>query len=171
MTKAIIGIMGPGERATATDIENAYQIGKLEAQHGRVVMTGGRPIGVMEAALRGAKEAGGQTLAILPSRSKADASSFADIVIVSGLNSARNYVNILTADVVVACGVEAGTLSEIALALKEQKPVILLTENDKAGPFLQELGGGLLHLAETPAEAVALINSLLPGSPVRQSNA
>jgi hypothetical protein len=159
--KKIIGVMGPGARATDHDIENAREIGRLAAEANYAVLTGDRPIGVMEAALRGAKEAGGQTIAILPSKSKSDASRFADIVIATGMNSARNYVNILTADVIVACGVEAGTLSEIALAFKEQKTVVLLTESQKAREYLAELGGKLLHLAHDAGDAMKHVNVIL----------
>lgn len=161
MTKSILGVMGPGERATERDLECAYEIGKLAAQSGYVVLTGGRPYGVMEAGLRGAKEAGGETIGILPSRSKSDASPFADMVIVTGLNSARNYVNALTADVIVACGVEAGTLSEIALALKEQKHVVLISANERASAFLKSLSENLVHVATSPEEAMAIVHALI----------
>lgn len=161
MAKAIIGVMGPGANPADRDLTNAYEIGKLAAQSGYVIMTGGRPVGVMEAGLRGAKQAGGQTLAIIPSKSKSEASPFADIVVVTGLNSARNYVNVLTSDVVAACGVEAGTLSEIALALKERKHVVLLTQNKKAREFLKELNPDLIHLAADAEEAMSVIVRIL----------
>jgi uncharacterized protein (TIGR00725 family) len=161
MAKSILGVMGPGEKATEHDLKCAYEIGKLAAQSGYVVLTGARPSGVMEAGLRGAKEAGGQTIGILPSKSKSDASPFADLVVVTGLNSARNYINALTADVMVACGVEAGTLSEIALALKEQKHVVLITENKRASEFLKGLSERLVHVATTPEDAMAIVHTLI----------
>lgn len=62
----------------------------------------------------------------------------------------------------IACGnTEAGTLSEIALALKARKPVVLLTEDDEASRFLQRIGRGLLHIADSPEVAVALTRQLL----------
>ena len=161
MPRTIIGIMGPGDNATEDDLRNAYEIGKLSAQAGYIVLTGGRPSGVMDAGLRGAKEAGGQTLGILPFKTKDDASPFADVIVVTGLNSARNYVNALTSDVVVACGVEAGTLSEIALALKENKPVVLMTQNRKAQEFLAELKPSLVHVARNADDAMAAIRKIL----------
>lgn len=163
MPKPIIGIMGPGDNATEGDLKNAYEIGKLLAQAGYVVMTGGRPSGVMDAGLRGAKAAGDQTLTlgILPSKTKDDASTFADVVIVTGLNSARNFVNALTSDVVVACGVEAGSLSEIALALKENKHVVLITQNSKAKEFLVALRPKLVHLVPNADEAMAAIRKIM----------
>ncbi|MEJ2228402.1 MAG: cytochrome, partial [Alphaproteobacteria bacterium] len=123
MPKTVIGVMGPGSSATAFDLKNAYDIGRLIAEKGYVTLTGGRPNGVMEAALKAAKDAGGQTVGILPSGDKRDASAYADIVIVTAMMSARNNINALSSDVVVACGIEAGTLSEIALALKADKNV------------------------------------------------
>jgi uncharacterized protein (TIGR00725 family) len=161
MPKTIIGIMGPGEKAKDDDLKNAYEIGKLSAQAGYIVLTGGRPSGVMDAGLRGAKEAGGQTLGILPFKTKDDASAFADVIVVTGLNSARNFVNALTSDVIVACGVEAGTLSEIALALKENKHVVLMTQNRKAQEFLVELKPNLVHLAQNADEAMGAIRKIL----------
>jgi uncharacterized protein (TIGR00725 family) len=159
--KSIIGIMGPGEKASERDVAHAHEIGRLLAQQGFVVMTGGRRSGVMEAALKGAKEANGETVAILPSKNKCDATPFADVVIVTGLNSARNFVNILTSEVVVACGTGAGTLSEIALALKEKRKVVLITDNQKAKDFLKELSPELVSIAETPDEAAELVKKTI----------
>ncbi|MGD9656070.1 MAG: hypothetical protein AB7U61_00275 [Methylocystis sp.] len=153
--------MGPGERSTEHNLKCAYEIGKLAAQSGYVVLTGARPSGVMEAGLRGAREAGGLTIGIVPSKSKSDASPFADLVVVTGLNSARNYINALTADVMVVCGVEAGTLSEIALALKEQKHVVLITENKRASEFLTGLSEKLVHVATAPEDAMAIVHTLI----------
>ncbi len=161
MPKTIIGIMGPGDKAQEDDLRNAYQVGKLSAQAGYIVLTGGRPCGVMDAALRGAKGAGGKTLAILPSKTKDDVSPFADVVVVTGLNSARNFVNALTSDVVVACGVEPGTLSEIALALKENKHVVLMTQSRKAEEFLVELKPDRIHLARNAEEAMVAVRKIL----------
>lgn len=159
MALTIIGIMGPGEKATEYDLRNAYEIGKLCAKQGYLVMTGGRSSGVMEAGLKGAKDGGGQTLGILPFKSKDGATCYADILIVTGLNSARNFINALTADVLVACGVEAGTLSEIALTLKEKKKVILLTENHKAKDFLTDLYPSLVRVANSQEQAFDFIKN------------
>lgn len=161
MSKIIIGIMGPGNKATAKDLANAYEIGKKSAQKGYVTMTGARAMGVMDAALKGAKEAGGETLGILPNHTKDGASPYADILVITGMLSARNNINVLTSDVVIACGLEPGTLSEIALALKADKKVILLSENAKGNAFLSELAAGSLFLAATPDEAMAYVQKIL----------
>jgi Predicted Rossmann fold nucleotide-binding protein len=68
MKKTIIGIMGPGESATSTDLENAYQLGQLIAEAGWILLTGGRNVGVMDAANKGAKSANGLTVGILPGK-------------------------------------------------------------------------------------------------------
>ena len=161
MPETIIGVMGPGSDATENDLKRAGELGALIAGKGYVTLTGGRRSGVMEAALKGAKEAGGSTIGILPSGNKSDASSYANIVIVTAMASARNNINILSSDVVIACGIEAGTLSEIAMALKVSKKVILLSDNRKACDFLTELGGGNLLLAATPAEAMIMAERIL----------
>jgi uncharacterized protein (TIGR00725 family) len=144
-------------------MSSARELGRLLAQSGWIVLTGGRPEGVMDAASAGAKEIPGSlTLGILPG-SKGGAGAHVDIAIFTGMGEARNAVNVLTSDVVVACGIEGpGTVSEIGLALKAEKPVILLG----AAPAAKELfrgirGGGLLLEAATPADVVALIRKEL----------
>jgi uncharacterized protein (TIGR00725 family) len=156
----VIGIMGPGENATPADLERAEKLGFLIAQKGWITLTGGRPSGVMEAALKGAKKAGGQTIGILPSKDKRDASEAADIIIATGMNSGRNIINVLSSDVVVGCGAEAGTASEIAHAIKEKKPVVLITDNAPCKTFFQGLAPQLVTLATTVEEAIGSIERI-----------
>ena len=89
----------------------------------------------MEAASRGAVEAGGTTLAILPGDDRRHANPYAQIVIPTGMGEARNVLIVRAADVVIAVGGEFGTLSEIAFALRIGKPVVSLGSWDleKAG--------------------------------------
>jgi hypothetical protein len=101
----------------------AEEIGKLIAQKGAILVTGGLG-GVMEAASKGAIEAGGTTVGILPGFSKEDANKYVSIPITTGLSHARNIVIARSADAVIAVSGEYGTLSEIAVALKLGKPVI-----------------------------------------------
>ena len=142
MKKTIIGVMGGG-RAEAQTLDAAYRLGKLIAREGWVLLNGGRAAGVMEASARGASEEGGLTIGILPDDRPGRASEYIDIPILTGIGDARNYINVLSSDVVVACPGRAGTLSEIALALKNRRKVILL--NFDPGPaFASYAEEGLL---------------------------
>lgn len=98
-------------------------MGRLLAEHGAVLVCGGLG-GTMEAACRGAKQAGGTTVGLLPGESRSDANRFVDVAIPTGLGEARNALVVRSADVVVAVGGGYGTLSEIALALKIGKRVV-----------------------------------------------
>lgn len=153
--------MGPGEQATFRDQQLAYQLGQLIARQGWIVLTGGRAVGVMEAASRGAKQAGGMTLGILPDSDASTASEFVDIVIPTGLGHARNVINVLTSHAIVACGMGSGTASEIAIALKVGKPVVLLNVSLTGTVFFQEMAGRPVQVALTPAIAVEQIQRLL----------
>ncbi len=101
----------------------AYEIGKFVAQNGWVLITGGRD-GVMDAATKGSADAGGISVAITPFDDLSNATPYATIVIPTGMGFARNYINVLSADVVVVVGGGAGTLSEIAYAWQFNKPII-----------------------------------------------
>jgi uncharacterized protein (TIGR00725 family) len=157
--------MGAGE-PTAGNLASARRLGRLLAERGWIVLTGGRPAGVMAAACAGAKEvAGSITLGILPG--VIGAGPDVDVAVFTGLGEARNIVNVLTSDVVVACGVEGpGTASEVALGLKAEKPVILLGAAAAARAFFQELGGGRRLLqADAPEDVVRLIEMELAIAP------
>lgn len=158
----MIGVMGAGENATLQAVTWASQLGTLIASQGWILLSGGRNAGVMDAVSSGAHLAGGTVVGIMPKSDTAEASDFLDIAIVTGMGSARNNINILSSDVVIACGnAEAGTLSEIALAFKAAKPVVLLTEDDEARRFLERTGRGLLHPAHTPEQAITITRDLL----------
>lgn len=164
MRKIIIGVMGPGANATDFDLENAYQLGKLIAQAGWVLLTGGRNEGVMDAASKGAKAANGLTVGILPSSNITTASEAVDIAIVTDLGNARNNINVLSSDVIIACGMGAGTASEIALALKANKKVILLNNDENSKNFFQSLAKNQISIADNPVSAIELVTELL-GTP------
>jgi uncharacterized protein (TIGR00725 family) len=101
----------------------AEVIGREAAARQVVLVTGGLT-GVMEAAAKGAKAAGGLTIGILPGSSPHDANPYIDLPIATGLGEARNIIIVRTAEVLIAVGGGYGTLSEIAFALRLQKPVI-----------------------------------------------
>ncbi len=147
MRKMIIGVMGPGDSATEIDIKNAYELGKLIGQEDWILLTGGRNAGVMDAANKGAKEAGGLTIGILPSNHTNNVSNAVDVAILTDLGNARNNINVLSSDVIVACGIGLGTVSEIALALKNRKPVILLSEHLESQELFKNLSPNLTFIA------------------------
>lgn len=158
--RPIIGVMGAGEQAEESALRHAYILGKLIAKEGWILLNGGRNCGVMDASAKGAKDAGGLTVGILPDADTSQASSYIDIPIVTGLGSGRNNINVLTSDVVIACRGRAGTLSEIALALKANKTVILV--DFELGDIFGE--GDRQHLinVSTPEEAIEIAKTL-PG--------
>jgi len=159
MRRAVVGVMGGGD-ADPGVCRMARELGSLIAARGWVLLNGGRNTGVMAASARGAKEAGGTVIGVLPDRDASAASPDLDYAIVTGLGDARNVINVLSSDVVIACPGGAGTLSEVALALKSGKPVILLGFD--AGPALEPYRtSGQLRSADSPAEAVALAAHLL----------
>lgn len=161
VTKIIIGVMGPGDQATSLDLENAYKLGQLIAQEGWVLLTGGRTVGVMDAASKGAKSADGLTIGVLPNQDKSGMSQFVDIAIITDMGNARNNINVLSSDVVIACGMGLGTASEVALALKNGKKVILLTENQESRRFFLNLAPNDVLVAKNAEEAIALIKQIL----------
>ncbi len=161
MRKTIIGVMGPGKEADKVDIQNAYQLGQLIAEQGWVVLSGGRNTGVMDAVNRGAKSKGGLTLGILPSDEKGLISEGVDLAVITNMRSGRNYLNVLSSDVVIACGINPGTASEIALGLTAEKPVVLLQPTKETRTFFESIGKKLLYIAQNPEEAILLAKKSL----------
>lgn len=138
--------------APPSELEAAEGVGRALAERGAVVVCGGLG-GVMEAACRGAKGAGGATLGILPGLERGAANAYVDVAVATGLGEARNALVVRAADALIAVGGEWGTLSEIALALKAGKRVVGL------GSWELRRGGrpveGVLAAGE-PEEAVAI---------------
>ena len=118
----IISVIGAGSCDNKTYIM-AEDVGRLVAQRGAILITGGLG-GVMEAASKGANEAGGTVIGILPGFSNKDANKYVTVPLPTGLSHARNVIVVRSADAVIAVAGEYGTLSEIAIALKLGKPVI-----------------------------------------------
>lgn len=124
----------------------AEEVGRLLAERGCTVVTGGLDE-VMAAAQRGAKSAGGTTLAILPGETRDAANPWADHVVVTGIGHARNLAVAASGDAVIAIGGSYGTLAEMAFALRLGRRVVAL----EGAP---EVDGALR--AQTPADAVDL---------------
>ncbi len=159
--KTIVGIMGPGAGATGSDIANARKLGKLIAEKGWILLTGGANAGVMDAANCGAKQAGGLTIGIMPTSDPSKISKFVDIPIITDMKSARNNINVLSSDAVVACGIGAGTASEIALAIKAGKSVVLLNDDENCKKFFLKIGKGNVQVAKNPEEAVNMVEKII----------
>ncbi len=158
MRKFIVGVMGAGEGATKKELQEAFRLGELIAREGWVLLSGGRNVGVMQEASRGAKKiAGSLTIGILPT-AQAQVSKFVDVAIITDMGNARNNINVLSSDVVIACGAGgAGTVSEIALALKNGKPVVLLSSDVRSRDFFARLNKGNLFFVETAEAAIVMI--------------
>jgi uncharacterized protein (TIGR00725 family) len=155
--KPRIGVMGPA--LCLPDVYSiAREVGFLIGKRGAILICGGRS-GVMEASARGAREAGGLTIGILPGASAEEANPYIDIPIVTDLGNARNAINVLTSQVIIAVHGSYGTLSEIALALKCHTPVVGLGTWNLTPP-----GGAELPIAHArnPEEAVETALSLIP---------
>lgn len=153
--------MGPGENATPDDNELAFELGRAIAEQGWIVLTGGRSFGVMDAAMKGAREVDGLTIGVLPNDNAVNASDHADIKILTGLGSARNVVNVLSSHIVVVIGMAAGTASEVALALKSNKKVILLKQDEITIRFFKNVGTYKVMIASTIDEVIAMIKDYL----------
>jgi uncharacterized protein (TIGR00725 family) len=141
----MVAVIGAGS-CDAPTLELAEEVGRRLAEAGCAVVTGGLG-GVMEAASKGASEAGGLVIGILPTGEVVGANSFVAIPIATGMGDARNVIIANTAEAFVAVGGAYGTLSEIAFALKRGKTVVSL------GSWTPD---DAVKIASTPEEAVRL---------------
>ncbi|MDP4011202.1 MAG: TIGR00725 family protein [Candidatus Roizmanbacteria bacterium] len=161
MRKIIIGVMGPGKNASEKDKENAFTLGQMIAEKDWILLTGGRNAGVMDASSKGAKDKNGLTIGIIPTKDNEQTSEFVDVSIITAMGSARNNINVLSSNVVIACGMEAGTASEVAMAIKADRDVILLTDNEEAKIFFKNLRSNKVSIVNSPQEAIKQVSSLL----------
>ena len=121
---AYVAVVGGGDALDGSpEADAAETVGRLLAEAGAVVVCGGLG-GVMAAACRGAAEAGGTTVGILPGSSRTDANPWVAVALPTGLGEARNALVVRTVDALVAVGGGYGTLSEIGLALRTGTPVV-----------------------------------------------
>jgi uncharacterized protein (TIGR00725 family) len=138
-----VSVVGSGT-ASGELYEKAREVGRLVAERGGIVVCGGRS-GVMEAVAKGATEAGGTAMGILPDEDRERANEYLSHSIATGTGHARNLAVVCSGEVVIAVGGEYGTLSEIGLALKVGRPVVALESWDL---------GEHVSVAATPEEAV-----------------
>jgi uncharacterized protein (TIGR00725 family) len=122
-----IAVIGAGTSETKWDSQAAY-VGRLVAKSGNVLLCGGLG-GVMEAAARGAKDAGGTTIGIVPGAERFQANSYIDHEIVTNLGHLRNFLIIHSADGVIALPGSYGTQAEISIAIKLGKPLVAISQH------------------------------------------
>ncbi len=165
--RPVVAVIG-GARATSEALERAEQIGRAIIERGWRLVTGGLG-GVMQAASRGAHLAPnyreGDVLAFLPGDDRCEANPWADIVVPTGMGHARNVLVVAAADVVVAVGGAAGTLSEMALAWQLGRPIVGVLvagySQRLAGAPLDDTRPGIIWPASDALEVVAKVAEVL----------
>ncbi|MCS7117559.1 MAG: TIGR00725 family protein [Thaumarchaeota archaeon] len=158
-------------RDTCTEraAELAYRVGRAVATRGAVLVSGGLG-GVMEAASKGAVEAGGLVLGIIPQKDMKEANPYCNVVVATGMGHLRNFLNVYSSDGVIVVGGGAGTLTELAAAYIEGKPIVAVmgsggVADEFANRYLDERKSVMIRSAETPEEAVDLLMSLIREKP------
>lgn len=159
--KKIIGIMGPNN-ASKENLKDAYELGKYMANKGFAVLTGGLNIGVQNEGLKGAKENGGLTIGIMPFNEPDQFSEYVDIPIITNMRSGRNYINVLSSDLVIACGVDKGTISEISLSLVNtaKKKVILVNAIKEANELFKVIDSENVYIANNYKECIEIFEKI-----------
>lgn len=154
----------PADPVPPQVLRAAEEVGREIAKRGGVVISGGLS-GVMEAVSKGAKEAGGVTVGILPGDDKDAANPYVDIPIATGLEAYRDILNVIAGDAVIMLSGGIGTFQELTQAYELRPTVVLLGTGDWADRlpqvaleqhYLDERRSGYLHYAKTPVEAVEL---------------
>jgi uncharacterized protein (TIGR00725 family) len=156
-----ISVIGGG-MCGAEEYALAEETGRLIGEWGAVLVCGGMS-GVMEAAARGTKEAGGTTIGILPGHDRSLGNAYLDFVLTTGVGHARNLAVASSGDAVVAIGGAYGTLSEIGLAAKVGRPVIIL----RGWRVQNEQGADGIWYASSPQEAMDLVRETLRLEPIQ----
>ncbi len=146
--RTVVGLMGAGEGASAEAVALAEELGECISARGWVLLTGGRPAGVMAAASRGAGRVEGHlVVGVLPDEGTGEERQHTaelDLALFTGMGKARNVINVLSADVVVVCGGGGpGTASEAAHALNGGRPLILLAVPELWREFFCSLSKGV----------------------------
>lgn len=120
-----VAVVGPADDARPSDLAHAEEVGRLLAEAGAVLLTGGHH-GVMQAAARGARGGGGVSIGLMPGSERGTGAPEHTYLLPTGLGELRNGLLVRTADAVVAVGCSWGTLSEIALARRTGVPLVLI---------------------------------------------
>lgn len=154
----VVGVIGPSQPTPAWE-EMAYRVGKAIAQRGWVLLTGGYG-GIMEAASRGAQEAGGLVMGMLMGTHPFEGNPYLTIALPTGLSHVRNALVVQTSWALVAIGWSLGTLNELSLALRIGKPVIGLFQPSWPFPLPQAR-----HVDEVVSFLQQTIDKILQESP------
>src|SRR5260370_2982729 len=157
--KPVITVIGksarnPGDPVPARALRAGEEVGKLLAERGAVVVPGGLS-GVMEAVSRGAKQAGGLVIGILPGFDKRDANDFVDIAITTGMGWMRNTLTVRAADAVIMISGGIGTLNELTVAY-ELKPTVILEGSGGWSSRIREIAYGRKPLEEAEIQGLHL---------------
>ena len=154
LTGRYVAVVGPADGARPADLETAEQVGALLGRNGAVLLTGGHH-GVMQAAARGCRDAGGTSIGLMPGHDRSEGTPEHTFLLPTGLGELRNGLLVRAADAVVAVGCSWGTLSEIALARRTGVPLVLVD------PW--ELPPDVGVVAADAAAAVTAVEELLGG--------
>jgi uncharacterized protein (TIGR00725 family) len=125
MRKLQIAVIGYNNECSEVARNMAYEVGKSIATSGAVLVCGGLG-GVMEAACRGAKDAGGTTVGVIPQEEFSHANQFCDIVVCTGIGFARDFIVASSADAIIAVGGGVGTLIEMGVGYMTRKTVVAI---------------------------------------------
>lgn len=151
--------------ATEDQYSQGVAMGRMLAEMNIIAITGGRA-GLMEAVAKGCSEAGGISIGLLPGEDFLDGNPYNTIVIPTGIGYARNSMNVLAADAVIAIGGASGTLCEMAFAWSYKKPIIALTTSggwaeQLAGKHIDHRQNQPVHAAHSLGDVRALLIELL----------
>ena len=166
MKKLQIAVLGSSKViCTKTAYNYAEKAGEELAKKDCLVLTGGG-LGVMEAALKGAKKYGGTTLAIIPWEDKDHVNDYADVVVATGIGWSRNSINLNSCDGAIVVGGGAGTLNEVTYAYMQSKPTVCITPSGGMAKEISDTYFDIRHTqkiygAKSAKEAVDLLLQLI----------
>lgn len=154
-----ISVVGyDADSCTEVAREAAYRVGRAIAKEGATVVCGGLG-GVMEAASRGARDAGGHSVGIIPSADSDQANRYSEFVVATGIGKSRNFVVAYSGDAMIVVGGGAGTISEVAAAYQVAKPIVTVkgtggVADEWAGKYLDDRRTRLILGGSSPEDAV-----------------
>lgn len=154
-----ISVVGfDADSCTEVAREAAYRVGRAIANEGATVVCGGLG-GVMEAASKGARDAGGHSVGIVPSPDPDQANRYCEFVVATGMGKSRNFVVAYSGDAMIVVGGGAGTISEVAAAYQAARPIVTVkgtggVADEWAGKYLDARRTRLILGGSSPEDAV-----------------